>query len=341
MPRPLDDSLVGTTLGEWKLSRRLGQGAMGVVFEARGQDGTRAAVKVVHPELAQDADFLDRFRREAHTLQRVQHENIVRLLDAGESQGFHYLALEFVEGESIAERLEKDKRGLRADHARTLAIDLLSGLHAVHEQGIVHRDVKPGNILLTRDGVAKLADFGLARRDENVESIQVTQPGMLLGTPHYMAPEQCEGKKVTPRSDLYSAGATLFHALSGAPPFAGKRPMEILVAHMREKPPDLAKKAPDAPPDLVKLVMRLLEKKHDLRPASARDALRWIGVEEAARPARDAARTLVAPVDEELRNAAAEPAAPAPPRQAPPPRSKPSGSYATAEPPSPRRVSER
>jgi serine/threonine protein kinase/tetratricopeptide (TPR) repeat protein len=245
---------------------------MGVVYEARSRAGVRAAVKVVRPELVSNREHFARFEREAKTLARVSHRNLVAILDAGEHDGHAFMALEFVNGPTLASWLEKNRVMAGAEAVR-LAGDLLRGIAAVHEQGIVHRDLKPANVLLGEDGLWKVTDFGLARREGAAETIALTRPGTLLGTPHYMSPEQCTGKPADARSDLYALGALLYQVVSGKLLFKRTSLIDILSAHLNEKPAPVASCGEKVPPELAALIMKCLEKAPEARPASARAAL--------------------------------------------------------------------
>jgi serine/threonine-protein kinase len=266
----------GATIGEWTIVRKLGEGAMGVVFEARGR-GTTAALKIVRPALLEKPDAAARFRREGKVLKGIEHRNVVRLIDVGEADGFPFMALGFVDGGDLADRLTQGP--LSPAEAIRLASDMLRGLSAIHAAGILHRDLKPANVMLSREGDWKIADFGLARREAD-ESIVVTRPGAILGTPYYMSPEQCQGEPCDPRSDLYSAGCTLYHAIAGEPPFRGTTAMDVVRAHVREKVPDLAAKVAGLPDSLVQLVTKLLAKEKTERPQNAATALLLMGVPE-------------------------------------------------------------
>jgi serine/threonine protein kinase/tetratricopeptide (TPR) repeat protein len=261
----------GNNIGDWTLVRKLGEGAMGMVFEARSRTNVTVALKVIRPQLLVHADAAQRFRREGRILQKINHPNVVKIVDLGESQGFPFIALGFIDGPSLEDRLP-----IEGEERRRLAIDLLRGLSAIHDAGILHRDLKPGNIMLGKDGSWKITDFGLARR-ENEESIVVTRPGALLGTPHYMSPEQCRGEAVEVRSDLYSAGALLYNAYAGVPPFMGKAVMDVIRSHLETPPADLGSRVTGLSKDLADLVTKLLAKQRAGRPENARAALALIG----------------------------------------------------------------
>jgi serine/threonine-protein kinase len=265
---------VGAEIDGWRLDRKIGQGSMGTVYEAR-RAGVRAAVKVIRAD-ATDEENLARFRREARVLMDLEHPAVVRCLgtgelDAGESgRGGVYVALEFLDGGSLQDVL--DRRGrLPLPQAIGAIRAIFSGLAVIHAQGIVHRDVKPANVLLAADGRAKLADFGLARPTDG--STALTQTGTILGTPYYMAPELIRGEEVGPSIDIYAAGATLWTLLTGEPPYPGDNPLKVLQAHLRLPVPDLRQKLPNAPEKLVRALDALLAKHPDDRPHGAAEAL--------------------------------------------------------------------
>lgn len=265
---------VGAEIDGWRLDRKIGQGSMGTVYEAR-RGGVRAALKVIRAD-ASDEENLARFRREARVLMELDHPAVVRCLATGEldptesGRGGVYLALEFLDGGSLQDLL--DRRGrVPLPQAIGVVRSIFSGLAVIHAQGIVHRDVKPANVLLDGDGRAKLADFGLARSTDG--STALTQTGTILGTPFYMAPELIRGEEVGPSIDIYAAGATLWTLLTGEPPFPGDNPLKVLQAHLRAPVPDLRHKLPNAPERLVRALDALLTKPPDDRPRTAADAL--------------------------------------------------------------------
>ncbi|MBI4616569.1 MAG: protein kinase [Planctomycetes bacterium] len=267
-PEP-PDPLVGQTIGGCRIEARIGQGGMGIVYRGRRQ-GETVALKVLPPNLAGDRRYLSRFLREGKAAAAVRHANVVRVLEAGEDRGFYYLAMEHVEGESLAARLGGGRR-LEPGEAASLARQAAIGLAAIHAAGIVHRDVKPGNLLAGRDGILKVADFGLARGEAFTT---LSTAGQFLGTPAYMSPEQARGlRKVDRRADVYSLGTTLYHLLAGAPPFEAEDGMAVLLAHVSQPPPPLASRRPDAPPELASIVHRMIEKDPARRfPSMARVA---------------------------------------------------------------------
>jgi serine/threonine protein kinase/class 3 adenylate cyclase len=256
-----DDALPRERLGRFRLLDKLGQGGMGAVYKAVDcSDGRIVAIKVLRANWTAQPQALARFHKEARLLAEINNPYVTNLLEVNEDEGFHYLALEFVAGESLDKLLRR--RG-RLDERDALAImaDVARALVDAHAAGIVHRDVKPANILLTEgrqedredspsnpvpDGSrsvirAKLSDFGLARHVVESESLNVTRAGAILGTLLYMSPEQCAGAALDVRADVYSLGATLYHLLAGRPPFLGDGPLALIQQHTHEQPPSLRK----------------------------------------------------------------------------------------------------
>jgi serine/threonine protein kinase/formylglycine-generating enzyme required for sulfatase activity len=265
------DPLLGQSLGEFELVELLGRGGMGAVYKAKQPALDRfVAVKVLPRRLAADASFIERFSREARDAAAVSHPNIIQVLTVGQDKGFQFIAMEFVEGESLAEVLKRDG-ALPADRALELFRQVAAALAKAHAAGVVHRDIKPANILLTADGHAKLADFGLAKR--TATDVTVTQTGAMMGTPLYFPPEAARSERFDARSDLYSLGATFYHLLAGKPPFAGDNAMMLAVKHANDPVPPLKQAAPDAPAALCGIIHRLLQKKAENRFQTADELL--------------------------------------------------------------------
>jgi serine/threonine protein kinase len=256
---------VGQRLGPYRIEARLGQGGMGVVFRAsRDRDGGVVALKVLREELAADPAFRRRLAHEARAAAGVDHPNLAPVLEAGEAGGRLYLAVRFVDGRSLAQRLAAGP--LAVPELLRLAAEVGAGLDALHRRGIVHRDVKPGNILLAADGTAVLGDFGLAKgRAWTV----LTRPGQVLGTLDYLAPELIRGEPATPLSDLYALGCVLYEGLAGAPPFAGRGVLRVGMAHLQEEPGDPAAGRDDVPAALSWTVRQALAKDPARRPTGA------------------------------------------------------------------------
>lgn len=255
----------GDALGPYRLEEPLGEGGMGLVFRARRQDeGSLVALKVLRLELAEDEVFRRRFEQEARAAAEIRHPNLVPILEAGEARGREYLAVGYVEGGTLTDRLEK--RGpLGAAETIRLAREIGGALDALHAAGIVHRDVKASNILFGTDDAALLTDFGLAKgRAYTV----LTRPGQVMGTLDYLAPELIRGKPATSATDVYALGCTAFECLAGQPPFADRSVFQIGLAHLEEPPPDPAAQRPDVSPEFSKAVLAALEKEPERRPAT-------------------------------------------------------------------------
>ncbi len=258
--------MIGEHLGKWSVYSELGRGGMGRVYLAREElTGRLGAVKVLAPELAQDAGFRERFQQEVATLNKLDHPNIVRLYDSGVQNELFYYVMEYVDGESLEQVLLRDKR-LPFDDVLEIALQVCPALKHAHDHGIIHRDLKPGNLLRNTAGQIKLGDFGIAKV---FASGQLTATGAVVGTAEYLAPEQAEGKPATVRSDLYSLGVVLYLLLTGRLPFEGKTPLELLHKHrfaMFDAPQKLVR---DLPYELNDLVCQLLEKDPSKRPPNA------------------------------------------------------------------------
>ena len=203
---------------------KLGQGAMGTVYKARQVSMNRlVAVKVLHPRLAANPEFLRRLTREAHVAAKLSHNNIVQAIDVGSAGPLHYFVMELVEGKTIAQELDKGKV-YEENEAVEIILQIAQALQHAPRRGLIHRDVKPANIVLTTDGMAKLADLGMARDDRRPDAGQAQERGLAIGTPYYMAPgaDARPRRHRTCRADIYSLGATLYHMVTGQPPFPHK-----------------------------------------------------------------------------------------------------------------------
>jgi serine/threonine-protein kinase len=260
------------TLGPYELIARIGSGGMANVYRARdSRDGRFVALKIMHDFRAEDPDYLRRFAQEAKLAIRLEHPHIVQVYEAGEANGQHYLAMELVEGETLQDRLQKRRR-LRPTEVREIAVAVASALDEAHRQRVVHRDVKPGNVLLGLDGSIKVSDFGIARA---LDATSQTLTGTFLGSVAYASPEAINGK-ADPRGDLYSLGCLLYQCLLGHVPFEGATASAVMRMHERDDPPDLERvRATD--PELGPIVERLLVKDPDDRYQSAAHLLRALG----------------------------------------------------------------
>ena len=267
-----DDGLIPGELfaNRYQVIRVVGRGGMGRVYKARDRElGEDVAIKMLHGDmLSSDPTMIDRFKTEIRLARRISHRNVVRTHDLGEMDGAYYVTMEYVEGITLRDLI--DMRG-HLPVAATLGIaqQLAASLEVAHEQGVIHRDVKPQNLLLDADGVLKVMDFGIARLADRTSAL--TQAGMVIGTPAYMAPEQLLDEEVDARSDLYAAGVVLYECLTGALPFEGSSPIALIAKVLNTIPRSPAEREARVPPALSALVMRLLDKDPAARPASAHE----------------------------------------------------------------------
>ncbi len=244
--------------GRYTVEREVARGGAARVFQARDTKDTKVALKVLHPELAVSVTA-DRFLREISFLSKIDHPNISKLIDFGESDWLVYYVMAYVDGPTLREHLARVQQASISDTLR-IASDLLSALSYAHELGIVHRDVKPENVVLSPAGPV-LMDFGIARAIQQSGQDRLTRSGFAVGTSTYMSPEQVAGEEdIDHRSDFYSLGCVLFECMAGRPPFTASREEMVLSMHHQEPPPDIGALRPDAPTNLVAVVSRSLEK---------------------------------------------------------------------------------
>ena len=279
----------GARLGPYEIVGALGAGAMGEVYKARDSRLDRSvAIKILAPEIAGDPDLRERFAREARAVAALDHPHICGIYDVGEMSGTHFFVMPYLEGQTLAARLEKGP--LRLDQVLKIAGEIADALDKAHRKGIVHRDLKPANIMLTKAG-AKLLDFGLAKLKAPAGPISMsgmaklatstpnTAHGMILGTVQYMAPEQVEGKDADARSDIWALGAVIYEMATGTRPFQGETPASIIGSILKDEPPNISARQPLAPRALDHLVATCLAKEPDQRWQSAADVARelsWI-----------------------------------------------------------------
>jgi eukaryotic-like serine/threonine-protein kinase len=255
--------------GRYELSHLVARGGMAEVYRARDQLLDRpVALKVLFPELSVDRSFVERFRREAQAAANLSHPNIVPVFDWGEDAGTYFIVMEFVDGRALSSIL-RTAGPLHPDRAAEIAADVAGALAYAHRHGVVHRDVKPGNVLITEEGTIKVTDFGIARAVNTEESL--TQTGAVMGTATYFSPEQAEGMGVDSRSDIYSLGVVLFEMVTGRPPFLGDTPVAVASKHVREHPPAPREVNPGVPPDLEAIILKCLAKSPDHRYATGDD----------------------------------------------------------------------
>jgi eukaryotic-like serine/threonine-protein kinase len=262
----VSDTLIDTLFhGRYKILRKLGAGGMANVYLAEDQElGRRVAIKILNERHANDEQFVERFRREAKNAAGLSHPNIVSIFDRGEAEGTYYISMEYLDGRSLKEMITK--RGpapinVAVDYAR----QVLAALRVAHRQGLVHRDIKPHNVLVDGEGRIKVTDFGIARAGPS----QMTEEGSIIGTAQYLSPEQAQGAPVTPASDLYSVGIVLYELLTGTVPFGGETPVELAMKHLSKVPEPPSRIRPEVPRDLDFVVMRALAKAPTERYQSA------------------------------------------------------------------------
>ena len=259
-------TLLGTTLsGRYRLEARIGAGGMSTVYRALDETLERqVAIKLMNREVASDSDQLERFRREARAVAQLSHPHVVGVIDAGEDESRPYIVFEYVEGETLKERIRRQGR-LPINEAVAYAIEIARALGAAHARHIVHRDVKPQNVLIDEEGSAKVTDFGIAR---TLDEEGLTADGRVLGTTDYVSPEQALGQRVTGQSDLYSLGVVLYEMLTGEVPFKGESQVAVAMKHVRDQMPDVQAKRPEVSAALAAVVDTATAKRQEDRYAN-------------------------------------------------------------------------
>jgi hypothetical protein len=262
-PRSTSSQMIGTVLsGRYKLEAKLGSGGMSTVYLAK--DGTldrAVAVKVMHREMSEQPDQLERFRQEARAVAKLSHPNVVAVIDAGEDGGHPYIVFEYVEGETLKQRIAR-LGALDTQEALAYAIEIARGLAVAHARNMVHRDIKPQNVLIDAEGRAKLTDFGISRQ---LEQDGMTATGRVLGTTDYVAPEQAMGRAVDPRSDIYSLGVVLYEMLVGQVPFHADSQVGVAMKHVNEELPDVQQRRPEVSAAAALVVERATDKDPERR----------------------------------------------------------------------------
>ena len=259
----------GRVLNErYQLISLVGGGGMAQVYKARDNVlGRVVAVKILREQYANDAQFVARFKREAQAAANLAHPNIVNVYDVGQDGNVYYIIMEFISGESLKELITRSAP-LPTDSAVSIAAQILAGLEYAHRSGLIHRDIKPQNVVITREGSVKVTDFGIAK---SVSDLGLTEAGMALGTAHYFSPEQAKGERVVPQSDIYAVGVSLYEMLTGHIPFESDTAVGLAYKHISEMPRPPSQQNPNVPARLDTIVMKALAKEPAQRYNSAAD----------------------------------------------------------------------
>src|SRR5215471_558147 len=282
VPNDSADALVGKLIGHYRIESLIGVGGMGEVYLARDERlGRKAALKLLPDSLTADETQLGRFKNEARTASALNHPNILTVYEIGAEGDVQFIATEFIEGVTLRAALASGR--MSAQRALEIAVQVASALAAAHDAGVVHRDIKPENIMLRPDGYAKVLDFGIAKLTEQrsasdghtVETTALlqTRPGLVLGTAHYMSPEQARGQKVDARSDIWSLGVVLYEIVTGNPPFRGETPSDCIAAILTAEPAPLSSVSPDVPSKLESIIQKALRKNSDERYQTIKEML--------------------------------------------------------------------
>ncbi len=282
-------SPIGRQIGHYQVQSLLGAGGMGEIYLAEDtQLGRKVAIKLLPVKFTADSSRVRRFAQEARAASALNHPNIITIHEIGEAStengATHYIVTEYVEGETLRQRmLRARQQRIEASEGIDIALQIAAALSAAHEAGIMHRDIKPENVMMRRDGIVKVLDFGLAKLTEPSSPVIDTQAstrvrysteaGVVMGTPRYMSPEQTRGEKVDARTDIFSLGVMLYEMVTGRAPFAGATTGEVIAAILRDKPPPLAEYAPDAPPEMERILSKALRKDREERYQTVNELL--------------------------------------------------------------------
>jgi serine/threonine protein kinase len=271
METPIEVLTRGITIAErYEIVEELGKGGMGRVYKVRDKGiKENVALKLLKSEIASDEKTIERFRNELKIARRVSHKHVCRMYDIGKEEERCFITLEYVEGEDLKNHIKR-KGLLPTDDAISIAIQVCEGLGEAHRLGVVHRDLKPQNIMIDKEGQAKIMDFGIAR---SLEAPGVTATGMIIGTPNYISPEQAEGEEADHRSDIYALGVILYEMMTGEVPFKGETAFSVALKHKAQPPTDPRKWNPEISDDLSRLILICMEKDRERRYQSAENLL--------------------------------------------------------------------
>ena len=283
---PQIEQMIGRNVGGCEILELVGQGAMGDVYRAHQVSLKRTvALKILARELSRRQDLIQRFRREAHAVARLSHQNIANVYDFGECDGLYYLVMEFVDGQSLEETAQEADR-LDPEVALDYIMQAAAGLAHAQKVGILHRDIKPGNLLASNDGVIKVADFGLAKTEYDTTTGDITAIGTMMGTPNYMSPEQCAGGQVTAATDVYCLGGTFYRVITGQTCFPAENAVAVMLKHQSEDPVPPFLLRPELPTGYSEIIMKMLSKKPEDRYADAGEALEDLANLKEGRPVK-------------------------------------------------------
>lgn len=265
-----DSDLIGKTIGNYKIISKLGSGGMAVVYKAHELSLNRiVALKVLSSHLSENNEFIKRFEREARAAAKLNHPNIIQIYAIGEEEGIHFFSMEYVKGKTLAQIIEEEKK-LTYDKAIPIIIQTAEALSEAHKHGIVHRDMKPSNIMVNNNGTVKVTDFGIAYVSQETK---LTKSGSIIGTPEYLSPEQCEAKAIDNRSDIYSLGVTFYELLSGKTPYKADTPVSMLLEIVKGNFPPLNEVNPDVPKFIQKIVEKMMQTKPEDRFNNANELI--------------------------------------------------------------------
>jgi serine/threonine-protein kinase len=252
--------IIDKVIGGCRIEHLIGQGGMSAVYKARHVAlDIAVALKILLPSALQDKSASERFFQEARAAAKLRHPAIIGVMDVGVDQGYHFIIMEYCDGTNLNTMIDKGRKGISLPQVVKITEQILEGIEYAHKNGIIHRDIKPENILIFKSGQAKLADLGLVKDLNN--QLMLTQTNMMVGSPDYIAPEQAQNpRNIDCRADLYAIGCTLFHMITGKPPFSDPSPVKVILSHIKSPVPDILKLCPTLKEQVASVIYKLLEK---------------------------------------------------------------------------------